>query len=106
MVNNSSRIQDHSHQSVSTIDDRLVVQGDVSAKGAIQIDGQVEGNVRADHVAIRGRLVGSVRAQGVILQAACYVAGDVYYHTLTIEQGAHFEGVSRSLDTAQQKLKV
>ena len=88
---------DHSVPRVWIIDDSLTIQGDVSAKGEIHIEGQVEGNVTADYVVIRGRLIGSVRARGVTLHSSCYVAGDVYYHTLVIEPGAHFDGISRSL---------
>jgi len=60
----------------------------------------VEGNVTADDVAIRGRLIGSVRALRVTLQSTSHVEGDLTYQSLAIEQGAYFDGKSRPLKDA------
>ena len=99
----------------STIGEDLQITGNVSSKGEIHLDGEVigdvscvalvlgesgklEGNVIADDVVIRGRLVGSIRALRVTLQAMSHVEGDVYHQSLAIEQGAFFEGKSRRSD--------
>ncbi|HEU0017101.1 MAG TPA: polymer-forming cytoskeletal protein [Methyloceanibacter sp.] len=95
----------------STIGEDLKITGNVSSKGEIHVDGEVkgdvscvalvlgesgrlEGNVIAEDVVIRGRLIGSIRALRVTLQAMCHVEGDVYHQSIALEQGAFFEGRS------------
>ena len=99
----------------STIGEDLRITGNVSSKGEIHLDGEVhgdvscvalvlgesatlEGNVTAEDVVIRGRLVGSVRGLRVTLQAMSHVEGDIYHQSLALEQGAYFEGRSRRSD--------
>ena len=96
----------------STIGEDLTITGNVTSKGEIQLDGHVqgdihcvalvlgesanvEGNVTADDVVIRGRLIGSVQALRVTLQSESHVEGDLTYQSLAIEQGAFFDGKSR-----------
>jgi cytoskeletal protein CcmA (bactofilin family) len=55
---------------------------------------QLEGNVVAEDVTVRGRLVGSVRALRVTLQSQAHVEGNLFHKSLAIEQGTHFEGES------------
>jgi cytoskeletal protein CcmA (bactofilin family) len=98
--------------SVSTIGEDLTITGNVTSKGEIHLDGHVhgdvhcvalvlgensnvEGNVVAEDVVIRGRLVGSVQALRVTLQSEAHVEGDLTYQSLAIEQGAFFDGKSR-----------
>jgi cytoskeletal protein CcmA (bactofilin family) len=95
----------------STIGEDLQITGNVSSKGEIHLDGEVrgdvscvalvlgesatlEGNVTAEDVVIRGRLVGSVKALRVTLQSMSHVVGDIYHQSL----GAYFEGRSRRSD--------
>ena len=99
----------------STIGEDLRITGNVSSKGEIHLDGEVhgdvscvalvlgesatlEGNVTAEDVVIRGRLVGSVRGLRVTLQAMSHVEGDIYHQSLALEHGAYFEGRSRHSD--------
>jgi cytoskeletal protein CcmA (bactofilin family) len=99
----------------STIGEDLRITGNVSSKGEIHLDGEVhgdvscvalvlgesatlEGNVTAEDVVIRGRLVGSVKALRVTLQSMSHVEGDIYHQSLALEQGAYFEGRSRRSD--------
>ena len=109
---------DHGHSSgprISAIGEDLVITGNVTSKGEIQLDGQLhgdihcvslilgensqlEGNVIAEDVVLRGRLIGSVRALRVTLQSKCHVEGDLVHQSLAIEQGAFFEGKSRRAD--------
>jgi cytoskeletal protein CcmA (bactofilin family) len=96
----------------STIAEDLVITGNVTSKGEIHLDGQVrgdihclslvvseksqiEGNVVAEDVAIRGSIIGSVRALRVALHPQCHVEGDLFHHSLTIAQGAYFDGEAR-----------
>jgi cytoskeletal protein CcmA (bactofilin family) len=92
-----------------------MITGNVMAKGKLHLDGQVqgdihcvslvlgetsrlEGNVVAEDVVIGGRIRGSVRALRVTLQPKCYVECDLFHQSLTIEQGAYFEGKSRRVE--------
>lgn len=95
----------------STIGEDLRITGNVSSQGEIHLDGHVigdvscvalvlgetaklEGNVTAEEVVVRGRLIGSVRALRVTLQSMSHVEGDLYHRSLALEQGAFFEGRS------------
>jgi cytoskeletal protein CcmA (bactofilin family) len=99
----------------STIAEDLVITGNVTSKGEIHLDGQVrgdihclslvvseksqiEGNVVAEEIAIRGSIIGSVRALRVALHHQCHVEGDLFHHSLTIAQGAYFDGEARPCD--------
>jgi len=99
----------------SIISDDLVVHGNLIATGDIQIDGTVEGDVRsqsltvgehatitgevmADDVVVRGRIVGSIRARRVQLATTCHVEGDILHEALAVETGAFFEGNCRHSD--------
>jgi cytoskeletal protein CcmA (bactofilin family) len=93
----------------------LVIQGNLTSKGEVQIEGEVQGDIYATHVVIgerarvtggviaeecviRGHLLGTVRGRRVLLQGSAHVEGDVYHQTMAIEQGAFFEGKSRRTD--------
>jgi len=101
-----------SRGSASTIGEDLTIDGNVSSTGELHINGRVkgdvdcasvvlgenseiQGNVTAEDVMIRGRLIGSVRGRRVILQSTAHVEGDVLHRDLAMEKGAHFEGESR-----------
>jgi cytoskeletal protein CcmA (bactofilin family) len=87
----------------------LTVTGSIVSDGEVQLDGTVEGDVRAgsltigeeatvngevvcETVVIRGRVKGSVRARQVQLAATARVEGDVIHASLAIESGAYFDG--------------
>jgi cytoskeletal protein CcmA (bactofilin family) len=99
---------------ISTIDRDLLITGNVASKGEIHLDGAIrgdvecvalmlgdnsrlEGSVVAEEVVIRVHLVGSVRALRVSLQSSAHVEGDVIHQSLTVEQGAFFDGKSTKL---------
>jgi cytoskeletal protein CcmA (bactofilin family) len=111
----SACAQDVSPLSLSTIGEELTITGNVKSKGELHLNGrvlgdvrcvalvlgenaQLDGNVVAEDVMVRGRLIGSVRALRVMLQATGHVEGDLFHNSLSLEQGAHFEGGSRPLD--------
>lgn len=108
----SNRVQNSAFAVASTIAEDLTIIGNVQSNGELHIDGriegdvhcaslvlgersQIEGNVTAEEVVICGRLIGSVRALRVMLQATCHVEGDLLHRDLAMEQGAYFEGKSR-----------
>ena len=87
----------------------LTVKGNLKTTGDIQIEGNVEGDIRAhlltvgesavikgevmaDDVVVNGRVVGRVRGLKVRLTATARVEGDIIHKTIAIESGAHFEG--------------
>jgi cytoskeletal protein CcmA (bactofilin family) len=103
--------------STSTIGEDLTIIGNVTSKSEIHLDGHVQGDVRcvalvlgessqlkgnviAEDVVIRGRLIGSVRALRVMLQSTAHVEGDLLHKSLAIEQGAYFEGKSCRSDAS------
>ena len=93
------------------------VQGALSFNGGLHVDGQVDGNVSTDgasgeavlrvgrdgciigdvdvaYVLVEGRICGRVSARSELwLMANGRIDGDVYYHTMTIEQGGVINGV-------------
>jgi len=99
-------------KSVSVIGRDLTIAGNLICKGEVQVDGIVEGDIEGSHVVVgegatvtgsisaeevvvRGHVVGSVHSKRVMLQTTSEVEGDIYHQSLSIEQGAMFEGKSR-----------
>lgn len=93
----------------SVLSSDLTVVGNIKTEGDIQIEGTIEGDVRAhqltvgetatikgeivgDDVVVNGRVVGRVRGLRVRLSASARVEGDIIHKTIAIESGAHFEG--------------
>ena len=93
----------------SVLSNDLHVVGNLKTTGDIQVEGTVEGDIRAhlltigesatikgevvaDDVVINGRIVGRVRGLKVRLTATARVEGDIIHKTIAIESGAHFEG--------------
>ncbi|WIV51808.1 polymer-forming cytoskeletal protein [Marivivens sp. LCG002] len=87
----------------------LHVKGNLKTTGDIQVEGQVDGDIRAhlltigetatikgevvaDDVVINGRIIGRVRGLKVRLTSTARVEGDIIHKTIAIESGAHFEG--------------
>ena len=107
----------------SIIGEDLAIRGNVTSKGEIQVDGEVEGDIRcgslllgdksqvtggvaAEDVVVRGHIVGSIRGLRITLQAQSHVEGDVFHESLAIEQGAYFEGKSRRSDNPLAEIKA
>jgi cytoskeletal protein CcmA (bactofilin family) len=107
----------------SIISEDLTITGNVSSKGEIQVDGEIEGDIRcsslllgdksqvtgsvaAEDVVVRGRIVGSIRGLRVTLQAQSHVEGDIFHQGLAIEQGASFEGKSCRSDNPLAEIKA
>jgi len=99
-------------RSVSVIGADLTIAGNLICKGEVQVDGIVEGDIQgsnvvigegatvtggiaADEVIVRGHVIGSIHSRRVMLQTTSQVEGDIFHQSLSIEQGAMFEGKSR-----------
>ena len=108
----------------SILSSDLHIKGNLKTTGDIQIEGQVDGDIRAhlltvgegatvkgelvaDDVVINGRIVGRVRGLKVRLTSTARVEGDIIHKTIAIESGAHFEGsVQRQDDPLNAATKV
>ena len=98
-----------SKPAASILSEDLKVIGNIKTLGDIQVEGLVEGDIRAhlltigetatikgevvaDDVVINGRIIGKVRGLKVRLTSTARVEGDIIHKTIAIESGAHFEG--------------
>ena len=105
------------------IGEDLTIKGNVLSKGEIQVDGEIEGDIRcgslllgdkskvtgsvaAEDVVVRGHLVGSITGLRITLQGQSHVEGDIFHQSLAIEQGAYFEGKSRRSDNPLAEIKA
>jgi cytoskeletal protein CcmA (bactofilin family) len=85
------------------------ILGNLMSEGMVDVDGTIEGNIKAQHVTLRanGRLAGDViaehahihgsvngliRAHSVFLYASSHVQGVIMYKSLTVEDGAVVDG--------------
>ena len=82
----------------SMLSQDLNIVGNIKTTGDIQVEGTVEGDIKAhlltigDDVVINGRIIGRVRGLKVRLTSTARVEGDIIHKTIAIESGAHFEG--------------
>ncbi|RMD89759.1 MAG: polymer-forming cytoskeletal protein, partial [Alphaproteobacteria bacterium] len=93
----------------SILSSDLTIVGNLKTTGDIQVEGTVEGDIRAhlltvgegatvkgeivaDDVVVNGRVVGRLRGLKVRLTSTARVEGDIIHKTIAIESGAHFEG--------------
>jgi cytoskeletal protein CcmA (bactofilin family) len=84
----------------------------IICRGALQVDGEIQGDIQAveviigerghvtglvagKQVTIRGVASGVICANTVVLEASARVEGDIHHMALVIGQGALFEGRSR-----------
>ncbi len=79
------------------------VHGDVHGKQVvISKDGSVTGMVCAEKIEVRGGVRGSIRALTVALHESAKVDGDIMHQTLSMSEGAQFNGrAQRAKDTSE-----
>jgi cytoskeletal protein CcmA (bactofilin family) len=107
----------------SIIGEDLTITGNVTSKGEVQVDGEIQGDIHcsslllgdksqvrggvvAEDIVVRGHLVGSIKGLRITLQAPSHVEGDIFHQSLAIEQGAYFEGKSRRSDNPLAETKA
>jgi cytoskeletal protein CcmA (bactofilin family) len=102
---------DHSHRSSvpSVISPGLTVKGNLESVGEIQIDGDVEGDIKGksivvgegaavkgsvlgDSVTVAGTVEGKVEGMTVNIQKTARLTGDIIHQALEIESGAYVDG--------------
>lgn len=81
------------------------VRGDVSGRQVvIGEEGSVIGTISAEQIEVRGGVRGAIRASAVTLHPTAEVEGDILHQTLSISEGAQFDGrVRRAKDASEVK---
>jgi cytoskeletal protein CcmA (bactofilin family) len=108
---------------IPNLDARSVIGSDLSiegpsitmrCKGTLTVNGSIEANlhcveliigeqamivgaIAANKVAVAGHVNGSIVGDSVVLQSSAHVEGDISSRSLSIEQGASFDGRSRKV---------
>jgi cytoskeletal protein CcmA (bactofilin family) len=102
----------------SILSSDLKIEGDIVSQGELHISGSIKGDVvarkltlgeggsitgavEADVAIVAGNLAGRLTATSVVLARTARVVADVTHVSLSIEQGAVFEGFSRRVDTIE-----
>lgn len=87
----------------------IAINGDLTAKMDVHLDGKIEGNIRcaglvqgeasvvagavvAESARVAGTIRGSIAAEALVILKTARIEGDVTYGTLTIEEGAQVDG--------------
>jgi len=87
----------------------LVIDGNLVSSGDVQVDGTINGDVRArsvvvdfngvvhgevaaEEVIVRGRVIGHIRGIHVHVFSGGHVEGDVLSETISIDHGAYIDG--------------
>lgn len=93
----------------SVISKALKITGQLESTENIQIDGQIDGDVRGvnvkvgngakvkgtvygEEVEVAGTVEGKVEAKKVVLTGTAHMAGDVVHQDITIQSGAFIDG--------------
>jgi cytoskeletal protein CcmA (bactofilin family) len=102
---------------ISTIDRSMTVVGKIVDEGTVHVFGQIEGELRAlavligegarvegdlvaEELTIGGIVKGTIHANRVKLNSTAVVEGDIFHRSLSIEENARFEGLSKRADNA------
>ena len=77
----------------------LRIIGNISADGAVRVNGQIDGDlnctsitvspIKARSVVIDGKVEGPISGEDVVLKSQVFVTGDIQAQTLFVERGAH-----------------
>src|SRR6185312_1661093 len=103
-----------SKQRRTIIAEGLKIVGSVTAEGLVEVNGQIEGELRctsliispkahvagtiqAERVVVDGTVEGPIEGGSVVLKSQAHVVGDIHHQSLVIEKGAFFDG--RSVQT-------
>ena len=107
----------------SLLGKEIKIIGKISSKGALQLDGVLEGEIKAsklvieksakvvgsvtsEDLVIKGRIIGPVFGKKVRFGSSARVEGDTFHETIAIEDGAYYEGSIRRHSIAPDTPKV
>ena len=110
--NTYSDSNSHDDSTSSLLGKGIKIIGKISSKGAIQLDGILEGEIKAsklvieksakvvgsvtsEDLVIKGRIIGPVFGKKVRFGSSARVEGDTFHETIAIEDGANYEGSIR-----------
>ena len=102
----------------STIGEDLVVDGNITCKSDLLIEGNVQGNVScvslhvgkrgmvagditSNETRIEGKVRGMIKSGSVELKEGCALEGDIESKTLAVDHGANFTGSVRPTGDAR-----
>jgi len=100
---------------ISSISRSMTVVGKIVDEGTVHVFGQIEGELRAltilieegakvegdlvaQELTIGGMVKGTIHANRVKLNSTAVVEGDIFHRSLSIEENARFEGLSKRED--------
>jgi cytoskeletal protein CcmA (bactofilin family) len=108
----------------TVIAEGLKIVGSVTAEGLVEVNGQIDGELRctsliisrkahvvgavvADRVVVDGTVEGPIQGGAVVLKSKAHVVGDIQHQTLAIESGAYFDGrsIQAGGTTGRQQVK-
>ena len=98
----------------STLASDLIIEGDVTSAGPVDVQGQIAGQIRSPEIliggtgkidgtviardlSVLGHISGTIDARNVSLSASAVVQADVTHERISIESGAHLEGQLKRL---------
>ena len=120
---NGSQGNGSSHME-TIIGTETVIQGTISSKGSIRVDGKIEGGItEADSivvgetgdvqgdvsgraVVIGGKVIGNISAASIEILSAASIHGDIKTGALAISEGANFEGNCIMTKEKQQVIEM
>jgi len=70
-----------------------VVKGKITAKSVlVDVEGQVEGELNADSLMVKGRVVGEVKCQDLNVGPRAFLDGSITYQNIHIQRGGRVAG--------------
>lgn len=79
------------------------IDGDVEGRSVMVGEtGYVDGHIETQDIVVRGLVRGSIRARRVHLVGGCRVVADISHDSLSIDEGASFEGNCRRVTRAEE----
>ena len=82
-----------------------VLNGNVKAKQiVVGVNGNVRGNVTANFLRICGKIEGEIRAETLEIVSSATVKGNVFKKTISIESGSKVTGNINELESATAKI--
>ena len=108
--------------SLTILSNDVEIMGDIVSKSDMQIDchhignvhanvltlgeeAHIEGNIFADELIIKGRVIGRITASKVCLISTSVVNGDIEHASISIEEGARYEGFVQLKTPASNKIQ-